>query len=213
MILGNDGGATISFNGGKTWSTQNNQPTAQFYRVATDDRFPYWVYGSQQDNSSVAIPSGVPGTAIDSSDWHSVGGGESGWIAPTPDGTRRSSSPASTAARSRATTTARQETREIMAWPQLADGHATKDLKYRFQWNAPIVDLAARPEHVLYHASQVLLRSRDEGETWEEMSPGPDAQRQGEAGEVRRADHAPTSRASRCTTRSSRWRPRRTKRA
>ena len=63
MILGDDGGATITFNGGRTWSTQNNQPTAQFYRVATDDRFPYWVYGSQQDNSNVGIPSSVPGSA------------------------------------------------------------------------------------------------------------------------------------------------------
>src|SRR5262249_18412823 len=83
MILGNDGGATITPNGGRTWTTQDNQPTAQFYRVATDDRFPYWVYGAQQDNSSVGIPSGVPGQAIDASDWHSVGGGESGWIAPS----------------------------------------------------------------------------------------------------------------------------------
>jgi photosystem II stability/assembly factor-like uncharacterized protein len=169
MILGNDGGATITYNGGKTWSTQNNQPTAQFYRVATDDRFPYWVYGSQQDNSSVGIPSGVSGSVIDFSDWHAVGGGESGWIAPSPKnpdvvfGGEYGGQITRYDHRTR-------ETREIMAWPQLADGHATKDLKYRFQWNAPIA-ISPHDPSVLYHASQVLLRTRDEGETWEEMSP------------------------------------------
>src|SRR5262249_44826998 len=76
MILGNDGGATVTVNGGKSWSSQDNQPTAQFYRVATDLRFPYWVYGAQQDNSTVGIPSGVPGVAIEANDWHAVGGGE-----------------------------------------------------------------------------------------------------------------------------------------
>jgi hypothetical protein len=106
MILGNDGGATITYNGGRSWSTQDNQPTAQFYRVAVDDQFPYWVYGSQQDNSNVCIPSGVPGSGIEQSDWHSAGGGESGWIAPDPRA-RASSARASTEARSPATTTAR----------------------------------------------------------------------------------------------------------
>ena len=85
MILGNDGGATITFNGGQTWSTQDNQPTAQFYRVITDDRFPYWVYGAQQDNSTVGMPTGVPGYGgITANDWYDVGGGESAWIAPDP---------------------------------------------------------------------------------------------------------------------------------
>ncbi|HKC23435.1 MAG TPA: glycosyl hydrolase, partial [Thermoanaerobaculia bacterium] len=169
MILGNDGGATITPNGGRTWTTQGNQPTAQFYRVTTDDRFPYWVYGSQQDNSSVAIPSGVPGEAIDSSDWHSVGGGESGWIAPSPRnpdivfGGEYGGQITRYDHRTR-------ETRQIMAWPQLADGHATKELKYRFQWNAPIV-ISPHDPGILYHASHVLLRSTDEGETWEEASP------------------------------------------
>ena len=169
MILGNDGGATITYNGGKTWSTQNNQPTAQFYRVATDNRFPYWVYGSQQDNSSVGIPSGVTGAVIDFSDWHPVGGGESGWIAPSakdPEVVFAGEYGGQITRYDNRT----KETREIMAWPQLADGHATKDLKYRFQWNAPIA-ISPQDPSVLYHASQILLRTRDEGETWEEMSP------------------------------------------
>ena len=183
LIMGDDGGGTISFNSGKTWSTQNNQPTAQFYRVATDNRFPYWVYGSQQDNSNVAIPSGVRGAAIDFTDWHSVGGGESGWIAPKP------SNPDVVFAGEYGGQITRyddktKEVREVMAWPQLADGHATKDLKYRFQWNAPIL-ISPNDPNTLYHASQILLRSRDEGETWEEMSPDltrNDKEKQGKSG-------------------------------
>ncbi len=183
MILGDDGGGTITFNGGKTWSTQNNQPTAQFYRVTTDDRFPYWVYGSQQDNSNVAIPSGVPGAAIDFTDWHSVGGGESGWIAPKP------ADPDVVFAGEYGGQITRydhrtREVRQVMVWPQLADGHATKDLKYRFQWNAPI-SISPHDPKTLYHASQILLKSRDEGETWEEISPDltrNDKEKQGKSG-------------------------------
>ncbi len=169
FILGNDGGATVTFNGGATWSTLDNQPTAQFYRVATDDRFPYWVYGSQQDNSSVGIPSGVPGDGIGSNDWHSVGGGESGWIAPDP------SNPEVVYAGEYGGQITRydhrtRETRQIMAWPQLADGRAATELKYRFQWNAPIL-ISPHDPATLYHAAQVLLRSRDEGATWQAISP------------------------------------------
>jgi photosystem II stability/assembly factor-like uncharacterized protein len=169
LILGNDGGATVTFNGGRSWSTLNNQPTAQFYRVATDNRFPYWVYGAQQDNSSVGIPSGVPGEGIDFTDWHPVGGGESGWIAPSP------TDPDVVFAGEYGGQITRydnrtREARQIMAWPQLADGRAGRDLKYRFQWNAPIL-ISPNDPKTLYHAAQVLLRSRDEGETWEVISP------------------------------------------
>ena len=169
MILGNDGGAAVTFNGGTSWSTQNNQPTAQFYRVATDERFPYWVYGSQQDNSSVGIPSGVPGAAIGFNDWHPVGGGESGWIAPS----RKDPEVVFAGEYGGQITRYDHRTREthvIMAWPQLTGGRATRDLKYRFQWNAPILVSRQDPD-TLYHAAQVLLRSRDEGETWETISP------------------------------------------
>ena len=169
MIVGNDGGATITVNGGRTWSTQDNQPTAQFYRVAVDDQFPYWVYGSQQDNSNVAIPSGVPGLGIDTGDWHPVGGGESGWIAPDPR------DPSVVYAGEYGGQITRydhrtRQAREVMAWPQLADGHGARDLKYRFQWNAPIM-VSPHDPSVVYHASQILMRSRDGGEHWEEMSP------------------------------------------
>jgi photosystem II stability/assembly factor-like uncharacterized protein len=183
LILGNDGGATITYNGGRSWSTQNNQPTAQFYRVTTDDRFPYWIYGSQQDNSNVAIPSGVPGDSIDRNDWHSAGGGESGWIAVDPKDPNIVYAGEYGGQITRYDHRTRQ-VRNIMAWPQLADGHATSDLKYRFQWNAPIL-ISPNDPKVLYHASQVLLRSRDGGETWEEASPDltrNDRSKQGKSG-------------------------------
>ena len=169
MILGNDGGATISYNKGKSWSSQENQPTAQFYRVTTDTQFPYWVYGSQQDNSNVGIASGVPGDAIGTADWHSAGGGESGWIAVDPKDPNIVYAGEYGGQITRYDHRTKQ-VRSIMAWPQLADGHATSDLKYRFQWNAPIM-ISPNDPKVLYHASQILLRSRDGGETWEEMSP------------------------------------------
>src|SRR5688572_30018423 len=84
MINGNDGGANVSLNGGRTWSTQGNQPTAQFYRVATDERFPYWLYAGQQDNTSVAIASRTSGGGITDKDWFPVGGCESAFPAFDP---------------------------------------------------------------------------------------------------------------------------------
>ncbi len=169
MIESNDGGANVSFNGGRTWSSILNQPTAQFYRVTTDDRFPYWVYGAQQDNSTVAIPSRSRAGAIDITDWYSVGGCESGWIAPKPK------NPDVVFAGCYGGSITRYDhktgqTRQVMAWPQNAIGQAPKDLKYRIQWNAPIV-ISPHDPNTLYQAAQVLLRSHDEGQSWEEISP------------------------------------------
>jgi photosystem II stability/assembly factor-like uncharacterized protein len=169
MIESNDGGANVSFNGGRTWSSIMNQPTAQFYRVTTDDRFPYWVYGAQQDNTTVAIKSRSRGRGIDVTDWHPVGGCESGWIAPKP----KNSDVVFAGCYGGSITRYDHKTgqaRQVMAWPQLAIGQAPKDLKYRIQWNAPIL-ISPHDPNVLYHAAQVLLRSRDEGQTWEEASP------------------------------------------
>ncbi len=169
MILGDDGGAEITVNGGRSWSTEDNQPTAQIYRVTTDSRFPYWVYGSQQDNSSISIPSGVRESSITPTNWHSVGGGESGWIAPDPR------NPDIVFAGGYGGSITRYdhktgESREIVAYPQVIDGRAARDLKYRFQWTAPIL-LSPHDPDTLYHAAQVLLRSRDAGQSWEEISP------------------------------------------
>ena len=169
LMLGNDGGCTITYNGGRTWSTQYNQPTAQFYRVITDHRFPYWVFGAQQDNSSLATPSASTNRGIELGDWHPIGGGESGWIAPDPRDPEveygGGYGGSITCYDHRL-----EENREVTPWPQLASGRATRDLKYRFQWNAPIV-ISRWDSTTIYHASQILLRSRDRGQSWEEMSP------------------------------------------
>jgi photosystem II stability/assembly factor-like uncharacterized protein len=169
MIEGNDGGAIVTFNAGRSWSSLMNQPTAQFYRVIADDQFPYRVYGAQQDNSTVSIASRGRGGDIGVTDWYAVGGGESGWIAPRvgePDVVYAGSYGGEITRYDHRT----GEERQIVAWPQLAIGMAPKDLKYRFQWNAPIVVSRHDPK-TLYHAAQLLLRSRDEGQSWEEISP------------------------------------------
>ncbi|HET7226353.1 MAG TPA: glycosyl hydrolase [Candidatus Eisenbacteria bacterium] len=169
MILGNDGGATITYNGGRTWSTQGNQPTAQFYRVITDQRDPYWVYGAQQDNSTVAIPSATSGGGIGAGDWRETGGGESGWIAPYPHVGDIAFAGGYGGYIGRYNARTREE-RDVTPWPQLASGRATSELKYRFQWNAPIV-MSMHDSTTLWFASQVLHESHDEGQTWKVISP------------------------------------------
>src|SRR5215471_12577855 len=169
MIESNDGGANVSFDGGASWSSIMNQPTAQIYRVVTDDQFPYWIYGAQQDNTTVAIASRGRGGSIGASDWHPIGGCESGWIAPKPRNPDISFAGCYGGSIQRYDHKT-GEIREVVAWPQLAIGQAAKDLKYRFQWDAPIV-ISPNDPNTLYHASQILLRSRDEGQTWQEISP------------------------------------------
>jgi photosystem II stability/assembly factor-like uncharacterized protein len=169
MIEGNDGGAIVTFNGGRTWSSLLTQPTAQFYRVTTDDHFPYRVYGAQQDNSTVAIASRSRERGIGVTDWYAVGGGESGWIAPkpgNPDVVYAGSYGGEITRYDRQT----EEQRQVVAWPQLAIGRGAKDLKYRFQWNAPIL-ISRHDPNTLYHAAQMLLVSHNEGQAWEEISP------------------------------------------
>ncbi len=168
MIIGDDGGGAVSVDNGASWSSLNNQPTGQFYRVTTDDRYPYWVYGAQQDNTTIAIKSRSNDSGIGESDWHPVGGGESGWIAPKPGNPDVVYAGEYGGSISRYDNVSGQS-REITAWPQLAIGQAPKDLRYRFQWNAPIIASKHEPNTV-YHGAQVLLRTRDEGQTWEEVS-------------------------------------------
>src|SRR5438477_377805 len=123
MIEGNDGGATVSFDGGTTWSTVYNQPTAQFYHVATDDQFPYRIYGAQQDNSTVSIASRSDDGAIALRDWHAVGGGESGYIAPQPGDPGVVFAGTYMGALTRYDHRTRQ-TRDVSVWPNNYDGHA-----------------------------------------------------------------------------------------
>ncbi len=169
MINANDGGANISFNAGRSWSSQRNQPTAQFYRVNTDNRFPYWVYGGQQDNSSVAIASRTTDASIDWKDWHAVAGCESAYLAFDRDDPTLvyGGCYQGQIAEWDATT---NTTRSIMAYPFLGLGMEPKDMRYRFNWNAPIV-MSTHDPNVVYHAGNVLLRTRDRGMTWQEISP------------------------------------------
>ena len=169
MINGNDGGANVSFNGGETWSTQLNQPTAEFYRVTVDNQFPYRLYGAQQDNTTLSIPSWSPGGVDPKEHWYDVGGGESGHIAVHPE------NPDIIYAGNyigQITRMNRKEghTRDVVAYPQMHDGMAGRDIRYRFQWNAPIRISPHNPE-ILYHASQYIHRSSDGGQSWEVISP------------------------------------------
>ncbi|MGB6359591.1 MAG: hypothetical protein WBF30_12490, partial [Candidatus Acidiferrales bacterium] len=131
MIVGNDGGTTVSLDNGVTWSTEDNQPTAQFYHVATDDRFPYYVYGAQQDSGTVAMASrGNP------TEFYGVGGGESGWVVPDKSGgTVYGDSYDGEITRYDRTS---GQVADVSPWPLNPLGHAAADRKYRFQWTAPI---------------------------------------------------------------------------
>ncbi|TET72293.1 MAG: glycosyl hydrolase, partial [Candidatus Aminicenantes bacterium] len=169
MINANDGGANVTYNSGVSWTAQDNQPTAQFYHVTTDDYFPYRVYGAQQDNSTVRIASRTTGSGIDKPDWHSVGGGESGHIAPRHD------NPDIVYAGSYGGLITRwdyktRETRIISAWPENPMGWGAGLLKYRFQWTAPIL-VSKFDSDVLYHAAQVIFKTKNEGQSWQIISP------------------------------------------
>ncbi len=169
MINGNDGGANVSFNGGETWSTQANQPTAQFYRVTTDRRFPYYVYGGQQDNSTVAIASRTPGRGIGREDWYSVGGCESAHIAFDPDDPRQVFAGCYQGLISVYDVAIRHE-RNVMAIPYLGLGSEPRQHEVRFNWNAPILASPHDPG-IIYHAGNVVLRSDDAGSSWAAISP------------------------------------------
>ncbi len=168
MINGNDGGTTITTDGGKTWTTQDNQPTAQFYHVMTDTRFPYYVYGAQQDNSTVAISSRGDRGAIGPWDWYPVGGGESGYIAPYPP------DPDIVYAGSYAGTITRFDRRtgqsqNVTVWPEDPIGYGAAGLTHRFQWTSPLV-ISPHDPNVLYAAGEVLFKSTDGGMSWTPMS-------------------------------------------
>ncbi len=171
MIESNDGGANVSLNGGRTW-TEQDQPTAQFYRVAVDNDFPYNIYGAQQDNSTISIRSRTEDFAIGEESWHDVGGGESGWIAPKPN------DPNVVFAGSYGGYLTRydhrtKQLRAVNVWPDNPMGHGAEGMKYRFQWNYPILFSPhdTSPMGTLYAAGDHLFRSTNEGQSWEMMSP------------------------------------------
>jgi photosystem II stability/assembly factor-like uncharacterized protein len=170
MIISDDGGSAITFNQGKTWSSQNNQPTAQFYRINVDNEFPYNIYGGQQDNSSVKIASREPGSGgIGNNSWTYSAGGESAFLAFNPDDPQYVLGGSYQGTIEVLNTKAKAGT-NIMAAPIQYLTRDAKDMKYRFNWNAPIIWSKHEP-NVFYHGSQYLLRTIDMGKTWTEASP------------------------------------------
>jgi photosystem II stability/assembly factor-like uncharacterized protein len=168
MINANDGGANVSFNGGSSWSTQQNQPTAQFYRVNVDNRFPYYIYGGQQDNSSVAIASRGNG-GVTWKDWYAVGGCESAQPAFDPDDPRFVYAGCYMGIISEYDHQT-NATRDVAAYPVMPAALQGREMKYRYNWSAPIV-VSAQDPNTIYHASNHVVRSRDRGMTWDEISP------------------------------------------
>ena len=169
MINGNDGGATITVDGGKSWTTQYNQPTAQFYHVATDNQFLYQVYGAQQDNTTVTIASRTDDGYIGRQHWHDVGGGESGYVVPDPRDANVVYAGAGGGLMSRWDKRTMQA-QDITVWPVDYSGHGVKDMKYRLGWTEPIVVSPHDPD-VLYTAGEVVFQSTDHGRSWNAISP------------------------------------------
>ena len=175
MIQGNDGGATVSFNGGKTWSTIYNQKTAQLYRLDVDDQFPYRVYGTQQDNTTISVPSATEWGVITMNDCSFPGTGESGYVAVHPDNPNIvysgavGSSPGGNGALQRYN----HQTKQIgliNVWPEESTGLAPKDLRYRFAWTFPIA-FSPHDSKTIFAGGNHLFRSHNEGQSWETVSP------------------------------------------
>jgi photosystem II stability/assembly factor-like uncharacterized protein len=169
MIAVNDGGATITTDDGKSWTREDNQPTAQFYHVITDNRFPYYVYGSQQDNTTVAIASMSDDGSIGREDWYPVAGGEAGYIAVDPRNpnivyggeyqgqiTRYDKSTG--------------QAKEIGIYPVVQDAMGAAVQEHRFQWTAPIV-ISPHDPNVLYHGGEAIFKTTDGGMHWVAISP------------------------------------------
>ena len=183
MVHGNDGGANISYDGGQTWSSNMNQPTAQLYRVIADNLWPYNLYAGQQDNSTVRIPSRTMSSGIGQEDWHAVAGGESAQIAFDPDnpvlifgtsilGTIQMSSEKT------------GESRNIEAYPYFSAFRPIRETKLRFNWNAPVI-VSTHDSNVIYHGANKVLKSTDKGQSWETISHDltrNDASKQGTTG-------------------------------
>jgi len=168
MIVSNDGGVTVSLDGGKSWTREDNQPTAQFYHVIADTRTPYYVYGSQQDNSTVAIASRSDDGAIGRDNWYEVGGGEAGYIAPNP------ADPNIVYAGDYQGNLTRFDRRtnqvqNIAVWPELSDARGAAPLEHRFQWTAPIVTSPHDP-NTIYYGGERIFKTTDGGTHWQAIS-------------------------------------------
>ena len=169
MVIADDGGAQVSYDAGENWTTYMNQPTAQYYRVTTDNHFPYRILGAQQDNSTQRVLHRSDGYSISERDWDVSAGGESGFLAvdPTNDDIVYGGSYGGTLERLNHQT---KESRSINAWPDNPMGHGAEGAKYRFQWNFPLFFSPHNPKK-LYAASQHLHVTYNEGQSWELLSP------------------------------------------
>ncbi|MEM9405953.1 MAG: hypothetical protein AAGA81_07950 [Acidobacteriota bacterium] len=168
MVQGNDGGANVSLDGGKTWSTQNNQPTAELYQVAVDTGFPTRLYGAQQDNSTISVPSRITRRPLDpKQNWLEVSGCETGPVVPDPRDPRYVYGGCK--GRHSVFDTLTGQSRQYWVYPHFNYGHKASDMPFRFQRTAPMIVSPHDPD-VIYHGSHVLHRTRDQGATWETIS-------------------------------------------
>ena len=174
MIIADDGGGQVSVDGGENWSTYMNQPTAQFYRVTTDNHFPYRIYAAQQDNSTIRIAHRTDFGGITERDWEPSAGGESGHLAidPTDNDIVYGGSYGGTLQRINHRT---RQSQSINVWPDNPMGYGAEGMKYRFQWNFPIF-FSPHDDKKLYSTSQHVHVSHDQGRSWEIISPGFDSQ-------------------------------------
>ncbi len=169
MIAANDGGVTVTLDGGQNWTREDNQPTAQFYHVIADNATPYRVYGSQQDSGSVGIASRSDEGSIDIRDWYDVGGGEAGYIAPYPP------DPNIVYAADYQGNITRYDRRigqvkSITEQPELSDAHGAFAMEHRFQWTAPVM-ISPHDPNTLYHGGERLFKTTDDGVHWQAISP------------------------------------------
>jgi photosystem II stability/assembly factor-like uncharacterized protein len=169
MIESSDGGASVSVDGGQSWSSVYTQPTAQFYHVAVDNHWPYRVYGAQQDNSTVAIESRSDDGQIGREHWYEVGGGESGYIAPDPK------DPEIVYANAESGDITRYDhrlnhVRDVSVYPLDVSGNGADNLEYRNAWTAPLF-VSPHDSNALYTAAQFVLKSPDQGRSWRQISP------------------------------------------
>jgi len=168
MINGNDGGASVTFNGGQTWSSVLNQPTAQMYRVITDNQYPYRVYSGQQDASGIVIDSRTLGSGIGQTHWTTIRSGESATVGFDPENPRYVYSTffASFLGEWDAQT---NNYRMVRPYPERVTGEEPRNLKYRANWNGPVMVSPHDPD-VIYYGSQYVMKSTDRGQSWEVLS-------------------------------------------
>jgi len=180
IIDGGDGGASVTLNGGRSWSELDNQPTADLFSLAIDDQYPYWIYTAQNDNSHVGFPSATDGAAITEEDYIAIPQGEGGQTAVKPDGSVVYGGDRTSIVRFDRKS---GQGREISVWPEDEFGKPIKDVRERFYYSFPVY-LSPHDPGVLYTGSQFLYRSTDEGDSWQKVSPDLSRDRQDVMGNI-----------------------------